>query len=1734
MILVFLGLPATALAADNPPGVAYRGHIQDFGDYPTDGSWVDSPAIIGTVGQSKRIEGFEIKLTGTVPEGMELRYNVHVQNKGWLYDENDSADWPKDGAYAGTRGNSLRIEAVKIVLTDSEGKPVGGYAVQYRGHVQNVGDLPADDSQWLADGEQLGTVGSSLRLEALLVQVVKTGQKDADLSDYTALLAQLDQLSEADYTAPSWAALQSAITAHPVTVKNSQTEVDAAVAAIQVAYNKLEKKTETDLSTYTDLLTKIEKLKQADYTEQSWVALQTVLTKNLVTAENTQAEVDAAVAAIQVAYDKLEKKNVPVEPVVYDQVGTYGPKQGSETIVGDVMVAADGVILQNLVIAGSLTISEAVGSGTVTLNNVTVEGDTLVRGGGVHSIKINGGQYRRIIMEKTASGAVRIVATGVDGLEVVVAENASGEAIILEGSFASVTVNAPNMRVTTQGNTTTIGTMTVGVGAGGSTVTVAAGTTVSDLVLDGKAAVKGQGTVAKATVKVDGVVFDKKPGTYTVAPGVVIPPVFPTPDSGGGSGGYNPPGPVAVTAVSLNKTSLELSVQGTETLTATVAPASAANKAVSFSSSAPAVATVNAGTGLVTAVAVGTARITVTTTDGSKQASCDVTVSPIAVTGVSLTPATLNLGYEDTATLTATMAPANATNPGITWSSSDPLVATVDQSGMVKAVHAGTAEITASSQADSTITATTVVTVQGRLSIKQAKAVAGFTDNYVFMLLEGDTFKGGSSFFFYPGTTSLVLGSPSWDSSHYSLGFNNTAAPGTLTLQATGLTSGINSTTVSVTVPDPVTTFANMDVDDTTASFSWPALSGATAVTLEQQKSGESSWTPASCDSPPDSNATSATVKDLLPATTYQFRLLVTDGQTPGVSNSVTVKTKPVATTVSLNKSSADLIMGNTLTLTATVLPADAVNTTVSWTSDKPEFATVDQNGQVTPVAPGTAVITATTANNLTASCTVTVKPVFAATTDDNTATISVYNGTETNVVIPETIDNKPVTAIGANAFSGKYMIQNVTIPATVTSIGTNAFYKTGLTGVTIPATVTSIGANAFYECLGLTTLTFSGTPNLQTIGARAFRGCVGLSSVVIPSEVTSIGEDAFMQCKLSSLTFAADSKLQTIGNLAFYGCSDLASVTIPNSVTSISYGAFKNCAKLTNVSFATTSKVTTIGNEAFAQSGLTSIELPDSLTSLGSNAFINCVDLLAVTFTASSQIKSLTWYTFSGCSKLNNVILPPGLTEIGTHAFFNCAALGQLTIPATVSSIGANAFSGCPSTLVLRFDGNAPGSVDSMAIPAGTTIEYWEGKTSFTDPPWTGYPLKPRNISLTQTDVTINTASFNFDAQGGATEVKLQQKIHTGSTWTDAITTEALTSASTNVIATGLEPSTSYDFQLLVTGGDTPGPSKVVNLNTLVAVTGITLNKTSLELSANGSETLTATVTPEAAVNKNLNWTTSNADVATVDGAGLVTAKSAGTVTITAAAADRGVISATCTVMVLPYETSGTDQLTITRYLGNAAAVSIPATIGGKPVVAIGAAVFKNNWVLTAVTIPSTVTSIGEEAFYFCEKMNAVDINEGTSDLVIGKNAFYSNVNLTTITLPKNLVRLEEKAFYGCEKLATVNFVTDCRLTSIAKDGFSRCSLTSIALPDQLQTIGEYAFYSNSLTGALTIPSAVTAIGKWAFYDQALTTITLPDGVSIDGESPTMGTNGAGFQAAYSGGGAGTYHFTTTWTKIS
>lgn len=235
----FLGLFSAKASADEV-GVEYRGHIETKGDFPLDGTWIQGPNELGTRGQFLRMEGFWIKLTDA-PDGLNIKYNVHVQNEGWLFDEDDSTDWATNGEFAGTKAKMQRIEAVKIVLVDDEGNISTDYDVLYQGHVQDKGDLPANDPKytgttgWYENGAQLGTTGSSLRLEALKVKIV---QKEADLTAYNAAKAAVAQ---ADYTAASWTTYKAVVDANVVDEDNLQSEVDAATAAITEAQKSLVK-----------------------------------------------------------------------------------------------------------------------------------------------------------------------------------------------------------------------------------------------------------------------------------------------------------------------------------------------------------------------------------------------------------------------------------------------------------------------------------------------------------------------------------------------------------------------------------------------------------------------------------------------------------------------------------------------------------------------------------------------------------------------------------------------------------------------------------------------------------------------------------------------------------------------------------------------------------------------------------------------------------------------------------------------------------------------------------------------------------------------------------------------------------------------------------------------------------------------------------------------------------------------------------------------------------------------------------------------------------------------------------------------------------------------------------------------------------------------------------------------------------------------------------------------------
>jgi uncharacterized protein YjdB len=243
---------------------------------------------------------------------------------------------------------------------------------------------------------------------------------------------------------------------------------------------------------------------------------------------------------------------------------------------------------------------------------------------------------------------------------------------------------------------------------------------------------------------------------------------------------------IAVTDVSLNKTSTTITVGNTETLTATVAPSNATNKNVTWSSGNAAVATVNQS-GHVTAASAGSAVITVTTQDGNKTATCSITVTggTVAVTGVTLNKSSTNINAGGTEALTATVLPSNATNKNVTWSSNNTAVATVSASGLngtVTAVSSGTARITVTTF-DGGFTANCTVTV--------TVPVAGVTLNKTSLdLYVGDTETLIATVLPSNATNKAV----EWTSS----------APGIATVSANGVVTAVSAGSATITVKTEV------------------------------------------------------------------------------------------------------------------------------------------------------------------------------------------------------------------------------------------------------------------------------------------------------------------------------------------------------------------------------------------------------------------------------------------------------------------------------------------------------------------------------------------------------------------------------------------------------------------------------------------------------------------------------------------------------------------------------------------------------------------------------------------------------------------------------------------------------------------------------------------------------------------------------------------------------------------
>ena len=199
-------------------------------------------------------------------------------------------------------------------------------------------------------------------------------------------------------------------------------------------------------------------------------------------------------------------------------------------------------------------------------------------------------------------------------------------------------------------------------------------------------------------------------------------------------------------------------------------------------------------------------------------------------------------------------------------------------------------------------------------------------------------------------------------------------------------------------------------------------------------------------------------------------------------------------------------------------------------------------------------------------------------------------------------------------------------------------------------------------------------------------------------------------------------------------------------------------------------------------------------------------------------------------------------------------------------------------------------------------------------------------------------------------------------------------------------------------------------------------------------------------------------------------------------------------------YDVLDSGTVKITKYIGNAEKVDIPAEIYGKSVTSIGDWAFENCTSLTSITIPDSVTSIEWYAFQGCTSLTSITIPNSVTS--IGDLAFDGCTSLTSITIPDSVTSIGKSAFYGCTSLTSITIPNS--VTSISGSAFSGCSsLTSIMIPNSVTWIGDWAFNGCTSLKSVTIPNGVMSIGEYAFRGcKSLTSITIPSSVTCIGDS--------------------------------
>ena len=927
-----------------------------------------------------------------------------------------------------------------------------------------------------------------------------------------------------------------------------------------------------------------------------------------------------------------------------------------------------------------------------------------------------------------------------------------------------------------------------------------------------------------------------------------------------------------VESITLEPTSLVLVEGNSQQLTATVLPTFASTKDIEWSSSAPNIATVSA-TGLVTALKSGNCVITAAAVDGSGvTATCPVTVTENPVTSVTLNRSTATLKATETVQLSGSVLPANASNKDLVWTTSDEHIATVSESGLVTAVAVGEVTITATSQSTPDISATCRVSVV-------PTPVASITLSQTSVSLKAtETVRLTATVAPETATVKDVT----WTSDNPKVatvdenGVITAVAVGEAVITATATDGSGVKATCSVSVIATPAEGVTIETPDKTTFKAGESIKLNATILPETTTDKTITWT--------SSNLAVATVDENGNVTAVGVgTVIITATTSNGKTYTTTLTVEPtLATSLTLNRTSASLKVANTIQLSARFTPATTTNQTVEWSTSNESIAKVNTSGLVTAKALGTCVIAATAkdGSGVSASC-----ELVVGETPAESITISPKG--------PFTIK------IGETVSLSATVLPETATDKSVSWLARTSAVKVDQNGLVTGLAVGDSWVSATNSAGHSDSVNFTVTPIL-------------VEEIEIESQLSfEVGQTQQLHAVISPSNATNTALNWTVKD------SSVASVDNNGNVTALKLGATEITVAATDGS-GVTSTVKVNVNPTRA-TGI-AIEEPVSTTF----KVRETIQLSAIVTPNNSSDKTVTWTSSN-----------PEIATVNESGLVSAVSVGDVTITATNSagqkaSINLTVEKTLAESIVLNTTSVQlkVGEENSLTVsftPATTTDKSITWSSSNTNVATVSEIGLIKAVALGESVITAKTNdSSNLSVTcnvkviptlvesvvidyDGPTTLKVRDKLQLSARVlpedaTDkSIAWRSLNPTVASVSETGLVTALAIG-NVTITVTTTNGQTAQIEFTVVpTPVSAITFDKTSVKLKKTESVKIIATIVPEDATNKNINWTSSNNSVASVDADGVVTAIAVGEAVITATATDGSGVFNTVEVQVEP-----------------------------------------------------------------------------------------------------------------------------------------------------------------------------------------------------------------------------------------